>query len=322
MMIDEGVNALTYSEFTFQTNDGVEIYYCKWDDSENQPPKGVIQIAHGMAEHILRYVDFAQHLVQAGYIVYGHDHRGHGRTAKRDEEIGYFADENGFDKVVDDVKQLTTIIQQEHPHLPIILFGHSMGSFIARRYVQLYGDEIAGAIFCGTGGDPGLLGKLGKIVAMRECRKKGRRTPSPLLDQLSFGNFNKQFEPNRTKFDWLSRDEQQVDLYVEDPMCGEVFTGGFFLDLFSGIELIHRKEEMNKMPKNLPMLFISGDKDPVGNNGKGVKKVVDLYQRAGVKSVSLKLYQNARHEILNETNKEEVFRDIVAWVDRISAIKE
>lgn len=279
--------------------------------------KGIVQIAHGMAEHILRYESFANYLVKSGYIVYGHDHRGHGRTAKTTEETGYFSDENGFDKVVDDVKQFTDFIHEENPHVPIILFGHSMGSFIARRYVQLYGDVIAGAIFSGTGGDPGLLGKLGKIVAMRESRKKGRRTPSPLLDQLSFGSFNKQFKPNRTKFDWLSRDNEQVDLYVTDSMCGNVFSAGFFLDLFSGMERIHRKEEVKKTPQDLPILLVSGARDPVGNNGKGVRQVLLLYKRAGIENITMKLYDDARHEILNETNRDEVFQDLTLWMDHV-----
>lgn len=305
------------TEFKLQTSDGIEIFCCKWFDPQIETIRGVIQIAHGMAEHILRYEIFAQYLVERGYVVYGHDHRGHGRTALSREDIGYFADNNGFEKVVYDVKLLTDFIKHEQPGLPLILFGHSMGSFISRRYVQLFGDDINGAIFSGTGGDPGLLGKFGKVIAQRECRKKGRKTPSPLLDKLSFGNFNKQFQPNRTKFDWLSRDDKQVDLYVDDPLCGNVFTIGFFSDLFDGMEIIHQKKEIERIPKSLPLLLISGDMDPVGNNGKAVRKVFAQYKHAGFENVTLKLYGGARHEILNEVNREEVFADIFAWVERV-----
>lgn len=304
-------------DFTFQADDGAVIFCCKWADPNRETINGIVQISHGMAEHVLRYEDFARYLVERGYLVYGHDHRGHGQTAKRKEDIGYFTDSDGFEQVVRDVKHFTDLIQADHPSTPIILFGHSMGSFIARRYAQLFGNQLAGAIFCGTGGDPGLLGRMGKFIAKRECRKKGRRTASPLLDQLSFGSFNKPFKPNRTTFDWLSRDEKQVDLYITDPACGNIFTAGFFVDLLTGLLTIHRQEEINKIPKKLPLLLIAGDKDPVGKNGKAVIQVYQQYKQAAIEDISIKLYEEARHEILNETNREEVFADIETWVARI-----
>lgn len=304
-------------DFTFQTDDGAEIFCCKWSDPKNVTINGIVQISHGMAEHVLRYEDFARYLVKRGYHVYGHDHRGHGQTARKQEDIGYFTDTDGFEQVVRDVKQFTDLIQKNNPSTPLILFGHSMGSFIARSYVQLFGNQLTGAIFSGTGGDPGLLGKMGRRIAERECRKKGRRTASPLLDKLSFGSFNNQFKPNRTNFDWLSRDEKQVDLYIADPFCGKIFTSGFFADLLTGLLTLHRQEEINKIPKQLPLLLIAGDKDPVGKNGKGVTQVYQHYKRAAIVDVSIKLYEGARHEILNETNREEVFGDIATWIARI-----
>lgn len=305
------------TDFTIPTSDDIELFCCKWFLPDTDKIRGIIQLTHGMAEHILRYENFATFLVEHGYIVYGHDHRGHGRTAASEEDIGYFADKDGFQKVVADVKQVTDFIQKEHPHLPIILFGHSMGSFVARRYVQLFGPTLAGAIFSGTGGDPGLLGKFGKIVARAECRRKGRKTPSPLLDRLSFGNFNKQFRPNRTKFDWLSRDEKQVDAYVADTLCGSIFTAGFFIDLFDGLEIIHRGRELERIPASLPLFLISGKQDPVGDNGKAVRAVYEQYKHHGLENVTLKLYEDARHEILNETNREEVYADILKWIEKI-----
>ena len=304
-------------ECPFQAEDGISIAAYKWFNPSSQHIRGIVQIAHGMAEHILRYEAFAHFLVNKGFIVYGHDHRGHGRTAAREEDIGYFSDQDGFEQVVRDMKTFTDKIALAHPNIPIILFGHSMGSFITRRYIQLYGTDINGAIISGTGGDPGILGKFGKTIARRECKKKGRRTKSPLLDKLSFGSFNKQFKPNRTPFDWLSRDEKQVDLYIKDESCGNIFTAGFFADLFDGLHLIHLPQEVAKIPKDLPVLFIAGDQDPVGKNGKAVLKVVEQYKQAGMQHVSVILYEQARHELLQENNREEVYRDIEEWLSNM-----
>ncbi len=309
---------MKYKDFTITTRDGVKVFTAKWMPEKGKP-KAAIQIAHGMAEHVIRYAVFAKALVDAGFVVYGNDHRGHGKTAGLIENVGYFADENGFYRVVDDMHELTNVINDENPDLPIFLFGHSMGSFLSKNYIALYGKEIKGVILSGTGGNPGLLGIIGMLVAKWECKRKGRRTPSALLNYLSFGNFNKPFRPNRTDFDWLSRDEAEVDKYVEDPYCGGVFTAGFFLDLLTGIKESFAPENTKKVPQNLPILILSGDKDPVGNSAKGVRQVFKSYQNVGIKDVNLKLYEDGRHEMLNETNKEEVHKDIIAWLnDRMS----
>ncbi|GGK30926.1 alpha/beta hydrolase [Caldalkalibacillus thermarum] len=305
---------MSANTFTFTSHDGVEIVAKKWE-TDQANPKAVVQIAHGMAEHIQRYEDFAKYLVKHHVAVYGNDHRGHGLTGQKMGITGYFADEDGFDKVVGDMMQLTNIIKTEHPGVPVFLFGHSMGSFLARRYIQLYGDQLQGVILSGTGGDPGLLGKLGKLVAQYEIRNKGRKTPSPLLNKLTFGSFNKRFKPNRTAFDWLTRDEREVDKYIEDPLCGGICTAGFFYDLFHGLQVIHDQGQVAQIPKDLPLLFISGDQDPVGKQGKGVLAAVQMYKRAGLKHVSYKLYKDGRHEILNELNRQDVYADIVSWLE-------
>lgn len=301
--------------FHFRGNDGVEIAAKKW--SKDSTPLAIIQIAHGMAEHIQRYEPFAKRLVENNFFVYGNDHRGHGLTVVNKNDRGYFADEQGFDQVVEDMYILTTEIKKAHPHVPIILFGHSMGSLLSRRYIQKYGTELAGVIISGTSGDPGLLGKIGMMIAKFEVKTKGARTPSPLLNQLLFGSFNKKFKPTRTNFDWLSRDEKEVDKYMDDPHCGEIFTTGFFLDLFHGIASIHDQQNMNSIPKNLPIYIFSGDKDPVGNQTKGVLNVYKGYQKMGIKDVSIKFYPEGRHEMLNETNREEVYEDIIKWIKDI-----
>lgn len=302
--------------FTYKSDDGVEIFTRKWESDSKTKPNAIIQIAHGMAEHIERYDNFANELVSHNFIVYGNDHRGHGITAQLNNCSGYFADEQGFEKVVRDMNLLTTIIENEYPGVPIILFGHSMGSFLSRRYIQLYGDKIAGVILSGTGGDPGIMGKIGQLIAAREMRKRGPQTPSPLLNNLTFGSYNKGFKPNRTEFDWLSREELEVDKYIEDPMCGGIFTSGFFNDLLTGIETINKSKNIMMIPTKLPIFLISGSKDPVGSNAKGVLKTFKAYQQAGMEDVTYQLYEGARHEILKELNKEDVIADIINWIGR------
>lgn len=305
---------MNHTTFTF-TSDGkdqLQIVANRWEP--DVPARAAVQIAHGMAEHIDRYDAFAKSLVQQGFVVYGNDHRGHGRTAG-EEDRGWFAEENGFEQVVQDLHRLTQIIHREQPGLPLFLFGHSMGSFLARRIIQLHGDEYQGVILCGTGGDPGWVGKLGLGLASREVRKKGSRTPSPMMAKLVTGGFNRKLRPRRTEADWLSRDEEEVDQYLADPLCGGVLTAGFYRDLLAGLILIHRKENMELTPKSLPILLIAGEDDPVGDFGKGVRRVAEGYRRAGIKDLTCKLYPGARHELLKELNREEVVQDLIDWLE-------
>lgn len=299
-------------EFRINDNDGTELQGYKWINRQNSKPKAVIQIAHGMAEHILRYNDFANFLTDNGFIVYGNNHRGHGPTA---DIKGFFAENNGFEKVVDDMKLITKYIEHAHPNVPIFILGHSMGSFLTRRYIQKHQNSVAGVILSGTGGKQGLLGKIGLLIAKWSKSRHGATTPSPMMDKLAFGNFNKKFKPARTSFDFLSRDNKVVDKYIADYYCGFICTNGFFVDLISGIETINQSTEIQKIPVNLPIYLIAGDKDPVGNSGKGVQQVFNQYQKAGMTDINITLYEDARHEILNETNKQEVYEDIVSWLN-------
>lgn len=303
------------SAFFFETNDGTKIHVSKWMGEGEEKPRAIVQIAHGMAEHIQRYSLLAENLVSQNIVVFGNDHRGHGRTAILNKSSGYFSDEQGFENVVEDMFTLTTMIEKEYPDSPIILFGHSMGSFLSRRYIQLHGNRIAGVILSGTGGDPGIMGKIGRMIAAREIKKTGRRTPSPLLNNLTFGNYNKSFRPNRTEFDWLSRNEREVDLYIEDPQCGGIFSSGFFHDLLGGLETINKAANIEQVPKALPIYLISGSMDPVGGNTKGVLKTYQAFKNAGILDVTYKFYEDARHEILNEINRDEVVGDIIGWVN-------
>ncbi len=303
-------------QFRFNAIDGVEIFARKWLPDESAAPVAVVQISHGMAEHCARYGRFAEALVEAGYAVYANDHRGHGETAGSLENIGYFADQNGHQLVVDDMLSLTRIIKKEHPGLPIFLFGHSMGSILSRSYIFSHADEIKGVILSGTAGDPGLLGRIGVLLTRWEIWRKGKKYRSPLLKKLSFGDSNKAFRPNRTEFDWLSRDEAEVDKYIADPYCGGTFTAGFFLDLLAVVNEVNDPQNIGKVPSDLPIYVISGDKDPVGKDGKGIIEVCKAFEKAGVREVVCKLYEDGRHEMLNETNREEVHRDVIDWLDR------
>lgn len=305
------------TQFYFYSEDDVKINAYCWEPEEKMELRGVIQIAHGMAEHILRYEDFCAFMVDNGFIVYGNDHRGHGNSIIAPDDKGFFAESNGFERVVSDMNQLSATIKKDYPHLPLIILGHSMGSFLTRRYVQVYPNDVNGIILSGIGGDKGMLGKIGLRLAKWDRRRKGPRTPSPLMDKLTFGNYNKKFAPARTKFDFLSRDHAVVDEYIADDKCGFVCTTGLFIDLISGMETIHRNSEVKKTPSDLPIFLIAGNMDPVGDDGKGVQEVYDQYIQHGIDNISFKLYENARHEVLNEVNKEEVYQDILRWIKAI-----
>jgi alpha-beta hydrolase superfamily lysophospholipase len=301
------------SSFWLGMSDNSEVYVKRWM-KEGGTPKAIVQLSHGMAEHIERYSEFAEHLACEGMIVYGHDHRGHGKTGERAGIFGYFAEEAGFDRAVSDLYEITEHIKTDFPGIPIFLFGHSMGSFLARRYIQKYGKGILGVIISGTGGNPGFAGKLGRMIAKMEMRKKGPKVPSPLLDKLVFGSYNKGIHQAKTKFDWLSRNHEEVEKYINDPLCGQICTSGFFYDLLSGLEAIHRDGSISQIPKDLPFFFLSGSKDPVGAKTKGVLKSIAQYRYNGIKNIEYTFFPEGRHEMLNETNKEEVYHSIVTWI--------
>lgn len=300
--------------FIFKSSDETEIFVYKWLPEAGNA-KGIVQIAHGMAEHAERYDRFARHLTKNGYIVYANDHRGHGKTAGDIDKLGYLGDEDGFELLVEDLLTLSSIIKNDNPYLPLFLFGHSMGSFAAQRYIMLSGNDLDGVILSGSNGKQGLMLKIGTMMAKREINKHGRKAQSPRLDKLIFAGYNKGFQPSRTGSDWLSRDEKEVDKYVNDPYCGTIFTAGFFYDFLEGLMGVEDRNNMTLIPKDLPIYIFSGDKDPVGKNGKGIVDLYNRYNDLGIKDVIYKLYSGGRHEMLNETNREEVMDDIVEWLD-------
>ena len=303
-------------QYSFIDKEEIEINCYKWESKEKNI-KGVVQIVHGMTEHALRYDFFARKLTEEGYIVYAHDHRGHGETSKSEEERGYIADKEGFDLLVEDVKELSDIIKKENEELPLILFGHSMGSFVSQRYIELYGDKIDGVILSGTNGRPDPITKLGIIISRDEMILRGRKAKSKVMDKLSFGDFNSNFKPNRTDYDWLCSVDEEVDKYIADPQCGFVCTTSYYYDLIRGLWKINEKENLKLIPKDLPVLIFAGDKDPVGDFGKGIIRLYECYKDLGIENLRYKLYKDGRHEMLNESNKDEVIEDILKWCNEI-----
>ena len=299
-----------FKDFYFSTDENVKIRVRSWI------PEGEIsatlQIAHGIAEHCERYDEFCEFLCDNGIAVYINDHRGHGKSIG-DGVRGYFAKSGGWLKVVEDMRSIFTLSNKEYPDVPHFLFGHSMGSFLARTYLFTYPDDFAGAVICGTGHMAKAMITAGHTAACVAAKIAGDK-PSTLLDKIAFGAYNAEFKPARTKFDWLTRDETVVDRYIADPLCGFVATAGLFKDMMSGLAMITNSTNIAKMKKSTPVFFIAGDKDPVGENGKAVMRAYDAFCNTGMTDVSVKLYKDARHEILNEINKHEVFDDILLWI--------
>ena len=284
-----------------------------WYWIPDEKPRAVLQIAHGMAEFVLRYEPFALYLNELGIAVAGNDHLGHGDSVTSQEKWGYFSDENSLDTVLADMHTLTGLAKERFPGVPYILLGHSMGSFLTRNYLGRWGDELAGVIIMGTGYQPENLVKLGKTVCTLLAKWKGWHHRSGLVDNMAFGSYSKAIRPARTKMDWLSRDEEMVDRYLADPRCSFRFTLNGYHTLFSAIERLHDPTLLAGMPKDLPVLFVSGEEDPVGDFGRGVRLSADTFLDAGMRDVDLWLYPG-RHEILNETDRDLVFAELAKWL--------
>lgn len=304
--------------FKFKDSDGIELNVYKWVPEGKKI--GVVQISHGMTENVLRYDEFAKYLNLKGFIVYGHDHRGHGLTARTKEDLGYIADNEGFEWLVQDLYELIIKAKEENKDLPIYLFGHSMGSFVSQRFVELHGKEIDGLILSGSNGEPTKLTPFGIVVSGLEIKLFGRKHTSKAMDKLSFGNFNKKFKPNRTPYDWLCSVDSEVDKYISNEHCGFICSSSFFYDLLRGLKTIHKNENFKLIPNELPIYILAGDMDPVGFFGKGIINLYEKLRNTGIKDVQYKLYKNKRHEILNEDNKNEVMNDISKWLlDKVNS---
>lgn len=276
-------------------------------------PIGVLQIVHGMAEYIDRYDNFAKYMTEHGFNVIGHDHLGHGHSVSDEHDYGFFAEENGDKIIIEDMHSVTQYAREKWEELPNFILGHSMGSFCLRQYLTKYSNDVFGAIIMGTGWIPSTAALLGKTIATNTCKSKGSHTVNPLLIKLTLEPYNKPFAPARTNCDWLSRDEKQVDLYVNDKLCGFDFTAGAYKDFFTILEKIAKNRQLIGMRKSLPILITSGSVDPVGGK-KACEKLNAQYKRCGINDVTLKLWENDRHEILNELDKSDVYRYIYNWL--------
>lgn len=276
--------------------------------------RAILQISHGMVEFIERYESFAAFLTEHGILVTGNDHLGHGGSVQRKEDYGYFADTDGNRAVLNDLHLLTEITKAEYPGVPFFLLGHSMGSFYARQYLCEFGDELTGAIIMGTGCQPKLLVKLGKLLTRLLACFKGWHHRSGLVTAIAFGGYNKKISPLRTEKDWLTKDEAIVDTYLADERCSFIFTLNGYYGMFSGIDRLYQKQYLAEMPKGLPVLFVSGKEDPVGEYGKAVHRVVQMFRGAGMSDIQEKLYPGDRHEILNEIDRNVVYQDILQWI--------
>lgn len=306
---------------TFESRHGGTIHYHRWSPDDGTPVRRIIQIAHGMAEHAGRYRHFADFLTRRGFVVYANDHRGHGLSVLPGEPRGFFAEQEGWQKVVDDARDLTGIAKRDHPGLPFFLFGHSMGSFVARSYAIRSGGELDGLVLSGTAGLPIRWEKWAVLAIVKFCTLVwGIRTPCTFLHKKSLRDYNRPFRVpgSDSHYHWLSRDPAVAHAFDADPLCGAIFPAAFFRDLVDGILFMSDPAGVARMPKDMQVFFISGDRDPVGRNGAGVREAHRLFLDAGMNNVTLKLYPEARHEPLNELNRDEVYADILNWLDGAS----
>ncbi len=301
--------------FTYSSYDGENIFVYKWSP-EKIKILGIVHISHGLSEHAGRYNNFAEELTSAGYIVYAHDQRGHGKTAKNTDHIVHISD-GGWTYMQKDLLLLIDLIKKAHGELPIFLFGHSMGSFILRNVLQDSHPNVKGAIISGTGCFETLALNAGILIAKSLIKRRGAHKRSYYINNITFKAFNLNIAQPKTFFDWISRDDKIISSFLNDPLCRINCSNNLFLELFNGLKTIQSPKSVIKIPKSIPLLILSGDNDPVGHWGRDVFELVKLYINIGVKDVQYKLYPFARHELVNEINKDEIIHDIIKWLNII-----
>lgn len=301
-------------EFYFDSSDGVNhVHALEWLP-ESGEARAVVQIVHGVAEYAARYDRFADWLTEQGFCVVANDHLGHGLTAASDAELGFTAPKDGWELMVKDVERLREQTAAAYAGKPYFLLGHSMGSFLARTYLIRFPGRVTGCILSGTGQNSPFQLTVGEIICRKELKRLGDHGRSPRIQKMSFGSYNKYIKPQRTEYDWISRDNAVVDAYCADPRCGFPATVTLFGDMLYGLHLIADAGELKKMDLSTPLLLVSGAMDPVGSYGKGVRTVEKYLRDAGCADVTVKLYPDDRHEILNELNRLDVYADLLAWM--------
>lgn len=303
-------------EFRFPSADGTTTLYGRTWAPEHGAPRAVLQLVHGIAEHIGRYDRFARFMSDHGYLVCAEDHLGHGNTPENAEDLGYTADKDGWVKMTDNVRALHERIAPQYPGIPYFILGHSMGSFLTRSYLIRYPGTVDACALLGTGQQPESVLKAGLAACRLEQIRLGKRGRSKLLQSLCFGAYNSQFKPNRTESDWVCSVDEVVDAYIADPFCQVMPTVTLMRDMLTGIRFNQQAENLAKMDKTTPVFFLSGDQDPVGSNGKGVRAAYQSFLDAGCGHVRLKLYPGGRHEMLNEHNWQNVYDELLSWFDQ------
>ena len=298
----------------FESRDGIsKLHAIIWRD-EAKSPVGVLQLIHGMAEYIDRYDDFARYMAEKGFVVVGHDHLGHGDSVDENGTFGYFCKKDPATVLVRDAHRLKKIMEGKYPGIPYYILGHSMGSFVARNYLCRYGSGIQGMILVGTGNQGKALLRVSKVLVFLTGFFCGEKKTAKLINKLAFGAYNGAIEAPKTNVDWLTKDEEVIEKYIMDERCGFTFTVNGFKGLFELLYRLQNPKQFVNIPKKIPVFFISGEEDPVGDYGEGVIRAKNALVKAGLENVSMKLYPNDRHELLNETDKEVVYKDIYEWL--------
>ncbi len=308
-------------KFVKTLSDGAQVVIHRWVPEGDI--KAVVVLSHGMAEYAERYTAFAEMLNANGYVFYAEDKRGHGDTADLAVEngtgaFGYLADKNGFLRVRDDLFEEVQEVRKTYPGKKVFIFAHSFGSFVGQAFIETYGREIDGIVLCGTAGPRKLLMGAAKFLGSVIKLFRGKKNVSGFLNKLAFGAYNDRIEQRRTGYDWLSRRDDIVDAYIADRRCGFLCTIGFFNDMFDGFKFVHDRKNIAKIPDELPVHLIYGTADPVGDYGKTVEDLYSIYKAKGLKNADIVKYEGARHELLNETNGEEVMQELLAWFNRIA----
>lgn len=305
------------------------IYYLSEDKKTNihavkwlpdGKPKGVVQIIHGMCEYAERYAPFAEFLSARGYIVCAEDHAGHGKSAATKDELGWFNEKHSLDTVIADIRTLHQMMKAEAARLPYFVMGHSMGSFFCRKYISMYGTELAGAIIMGTGFKGAPLMNTALVMTRLNATFKGWRNRSKFIKSLAFGSYNKRFKSENNALSWLSVNTDNTESYKANEFCNFDFTNNGYFVLFSAIKSACSKRTVASVPKNLPVYFVAGSCDPVGDFGKGVIKAYEKFKKSGIAKVDITLYDNARHEILNDICKEQTYADLLNFLNKNSSV--
>ncbi|MCR4734891.1 MAG: lysophospholipase [Treponema sp.] len=313
---------MQHKNFTFKTRDGFELWMNRWEPDDPSEIKGLVQLHHGLAEHALRYDRFGSILAENGYVLNAYDMRGHGQTAENSIKngtgiFGKLADKKGFDTVVEDLNEVIEALKKDFPNKKVILFGHSFGSFVSQSYIENYSDRIDSCVLSGTAGPRKFMIGAGSFFVNLCSLFMNKNKPAPFFDKIAFGSYNDRVENPKTKNDWLSANMSNVLMYEQDKWCGFTLTASFFKDMMYGLKKIHKSKNIKKIRKELPVLFIYGEEDPVGDYGKSINKLFKIYQSNGMTNVQLKSYPGDRHELLNEDDKEKVENDVLEWISSL-----